>query len=344
MFPDFDIESMNESDVDGDIVRPFCRALGYSHGNRDALFRTQTPLKYDALFLGHKSKNDPVITGKPDFVCEVVGFSRWVIESKAPNVNLSLKDSQQAYTYAAHPEIAAEFYVLTNGREFRVYRIGNPNDPVMSWAASETEARLAAIENLLGPAAMRERVPRVDLGKPLARNVPSAVRLVGGFVHYQETEQFPPAELNINGMQSTVVDGAVTRDGEGKIVAFVDVKFPFAAMDVISRQVGLIPYRFTTGDEFISSNRERPSLMQHYDVVFTPAGTILPTTPLSPGGVVEIDNYQEMFTQALGFIDGNCFKGLLLIEIQVNYHLPGSPTPVSSSRIVQRGDFEIRFQ
>lgn len=186
IFPPHHIDGMNEDDVAGELVRPLCRALGYTQGNPEANLRSQISLQYDKAFLGHKDgKKDPVLRGRPDFVCEVVSYARWVVEAKKPSITLSQDDSYQGHTYATHPEIAAEFYMLTNGREFRLYRVGNPDNPALTWQKEETDELLPALQNFLGPDAMKKRAQtKIDLGKPLAVGLGSSVEIVGGHIVY----------------------------------------------------------------------------------------------------------------------------------------------------------------
>jgi predicted type IV restriction endonuclease len=102
------MDGMNETDVREVIVRPFLEQLGYRYGT-EAHIRTEYPLRYSRAFLGRKDeKRDPNLRGRADYACEVVSHGRWVVEVKAPHKELDLEDSQQAYTYAAHPEIADE--------------------------------------------------------------------------------------------------------------------------------------------------------------------------------------------------------------------------------------------
>lgn len=58
----------------------------------------------------------------PDYVMEINGIPSWILEAKSPKeVLLNSKHSEQAYSYAIHPEIRAKYYALCNGREFLLY-------------------------------------------------------------------------------------------------------------------------------------------------------------------------------------------------------------------------------
>ena len=81
---------MNETDVRETIVRPLLHALGYEYGTA-AHIRTEVPLRYSKVFLGRKNpKKDPDLTGRADYVCEVVSYAKWVVEVKSPAADLTL--------------------------------------------------------------------------------------------------------------------------------------------------------------------------------------------------------------------------------------------------------------
>ncbi len=72
LFPPHNIESMNEDDVAGELIRPLCRALGYSQGNPEANLRSQVSLQYDKAFLGHKDGKKT-----PFYAVDRISYARW---------------------------------------------------------------------------------------------------------------------------------------------------------------------------------------------------------------------------------------------------------------------------
>ncbi|MFC5584032.1 type I restriction enzyme HsdR N-terminal domain-containing protein [Nitratireductor kimnyeongensis] len=344
IFAEHDIDAMNEDDVAGELVRPLCRALGYRQGGEFANLRSQIPLQYDRAFLGHKdAKKDPPLRGRPDFVCEVVSYARWVVEAKRPSVELSLEDSQQAHTYATHPEIAAEYYMLTNGREFRVYRVGRPDSPVFQWMKDETNELLPALRNLLGPDAMKKKAEvKIDLGKPLAPGFGSAVAIVGGEVVYEKNVASIPLNVDMDGLRNSVVGWKVFRREDGLISAEVEVKSAFTAMDELHKAMGFSPLLFNSADEFISLDKTQPTLLQNVLNLSFKAGTPFPKTLLSPAGVIPFDVTTTCYTEALGFIEGNQFRGTFVVDY--DYLLPaGLPGIPSQFEMRSEGTFEIAF-
>lgn len=122
--------------------------------------------------------------GRADYECGVISYGRWVVEAKAPSQELTREDAELAHTYAAHPEIAADLYLLTNGREFRVYQTSMPERPALVWTLSETIDRFDIIDNILGPDAVKKRAQRekIDIAKPLGKGIGSKVKIVGGVI------------------------------------------------------------------------------------------------------------------------------------------------------------------
>ncbi|EHH03370.1 type I restriction enzyme r protein [Agrobacterium tumefaciens CCNWGS0286] len=347
IFAPHNIETMNEDDVSGELVRPLCRALGYSQGNPDANLRSQISLQYDKAFLGHKNgEKDPVLRGRPDFVCEVVSYARWVVEAKKPAIELSQDDSYQAHTYATHPEIAAEFYMLTNGREFRLYRVGNPDAPALTWQKDETDDMLPALRNFLGPEPMKKRANvKIDMGKPLGAGLGSSAEIVGGHVVYEKSVATIPLGTKMDGLTNAVTGRSVSRNDKGLIVALVDVKSAFVGLDELHKASGFYPLTFSTADEFLSDDIQKPTLMQNIINIVLPAGTTFPTTLLGPGGTLPINVEADCYTQALGFVDGNVFRGTYFVDYEYRLIAPPYITlPFRKFEMRTEGRFEINFK
>jgi predicted type IV restriction endonuclease len=102
-----------------EIIAPLLRQLGYRSGTPNSIIREQA-LSYSQLSLGRKKKHDPILRGRADYICDVQGKVKWVIEAKAPAAALDKDADEQAWSYANHPEIRALYYCLSNGREFQI--------------------------------------------------------------------------------------------------------------------------------------------------------------------------------------------------------------------------------
>jgi hypothetical protein len=220
--PSPDFESMNETDAREIVIRPLLARLGYAHGTENNI-RTEVPLRYDRAFLGRRaSQRDPPLRGRADYICEVIGYGRFTVEVKSPNVELSQDDVEQAHTYSAHPEIAASHFLVSNGREFRLYATGMLDQPILSWRYEDTEANLMALYNAIGPAVIRRRSERARPlpGKPLGRGIGPRVRIVGGEVRYGEHHTNHPLLQGhdpLNGTRAGIRRGEVARTDDGRI-------------------------------------------------------------------------------------------------------------------------------
>lgn len=346
IFPPHNIETMNEDDVAGEIIRPLCRALGYTQGNPEANLRSQISLQYDKAFLGHQdSKKDPVLRGRPDFICEVISYARWVVEAKAPSVSLSITDSYQAHTYATHPEIAAEYYLLTNGRDFQLFRVGKPDAPVWSWKKENTDELLPALKGFLGPEAMKKRATAIiDKGKPLADTMGSSIEIVGGHLVYTNNVSSFSDASKMNGVVNPIIGNKIFRTEDGLISAEVSIKSAFAEMEAVFEAFNFYPLRFRTSDEYLSSDIKHPTMMQGLMNVSMKQGMRFPDTLLSPGGILPMDVNASAYTEVIGFADGDEVKGTFTMDCRYEIPLGGLFGLSSDMRLLTEGTFLIKVR
>lgn len=316
--PDFN--SMNETDVREIIVRPLLERLGYRHGSL-APIRTEVTLRYDRAFLGRKKPaKDPPLTGRADYVCDAVPYGRWVIEVKGPNEALTRDAREQTHTYAAHPEIAAAFFMLTNGREFELYRTSILDGPVLKWTFDEIEEKLLSIFNLVSPTALQKlaHLVRPDPGKPLGPGLASALRIVGGSVTYEEhTSTVTFLSEAISGLTLPIAGNFVRRTDDGRIHAHIKVASAAAMMPGLS-VMGLDDYDFYSASEYISSDVENPSIFQNFVDLSTPKGTLFSLPGMGPVPT-PFDYRMRAFTEAVGFVEGNRFKGTLRLDYDITF-------------------------
>ncbi len=143
MFPALPFEKLNEADIREEVIAPLLRLLGYQSGTANNIIREQS-LRYPRLFLGRKDpKKDPELRGKADYILEVGGRLRWVVEAKSPEVAIDIDAIEQAWTYSNHPEVRAIYFAVSNGRRITVFRTADgPNaGPVLSLAYEELDAK-----------------------------------------------------------------------------------------------------------------------------------------------------------------------------------------------------------
>jgi hypothetical protein len=282
-FPKFGslcFEAMNETDVREIVVRPIIEALGYEPG-AEAYVRSERTLRYGHAFLGRPNPSkDPVLTGRADYECGVTAHARWTIEVKAPSEELTVTSAAQAHTYAAHHEIAAELYLLTNGREFKVYQTSYPDKPAFEWLIHETNAKFDIIENVLGPEAMRKRARsrKPDVGKPLGRGMPSRIQFLGGtltYFDYRSANMQATAELRrlLQGHRASVTGGEMFRCDDGMLKAKLQIAGHYLSFDEFNRSIGIDGFNFLSAASSVSDDRNQPTIFQCHFAVFVPAGT-----------------------------------------------------------------------
>ncbi|WP_374312850.1 hypothetical protein [Dongia sp.] len=353
-FSGYNLDAMNETDVREAIVFPLLRELGYRHGS-PANIVTEKKLRYANSFLGRKKDTDPPLAGRADYICDVVGYGRWVIEAKPPTVPISTDDIEQAYSYAAHPEIGALFFVVTNGREFQVYRIGNATDPIFSWKLEETMDRMMAIRNLLGPDAIRRRVEiHIDLGKPLALGYGSHIKIAGGSLTYQDFSS-NWGMLDQTGVleqqKAAIVGGEIYRLPDGRIEGHVEQAGPYDLFTSIAQMGGADILKFSCSEEYISTQKSDPTIMQNFVDWKLAAGTPLPASLLIQfGGLrnLPFKVYATALTEVVGYIDGVTLKGSFTVKFSLalsawQVRLPAGAVP-SQIEADSAGIFEVNIQ
>lgn len=316
---DFDV--MNETDVREIIVRPLLHRLGYSHGS-EANIRTEVSLKYPSAFLGRKKPGkDPTLAGRADYICEVISYGRWVVEVKPPSEVLTKEAVQQAHTYAAHPEIGAAFILVTNGRRFELYRTGALDTSLLAFGHDQLEQFLLPLFNVVGPDAIKKlsNLVRVDAGKPLGRNLASALAITGGQITYEEHASDTPLvpRETIEGLQLPVVGGKVERLQDGRIHAYVEIGKAAAIFRDLSEMMGAADdYDFYSADEYISTDPEAPTIFQNLYENTTPVGTRTRVPGLGeialPFGMVV-----KAYTQAVGYVDAGAFRGTMRLDYEL---------------------------
>jgi hypothetical protein len=310
-----DFDSMNETDVREIVVRPLIERLGYRHGT-EATIHTEKILRYDRAFLGRKNpKKDPPLTGRADYVCEVISYGRWIVEVKAPSEELSQDVVEQAHTYASHPEIAASFFMVTNGRRFRLFETAKLQQAALEWDFEDGDDNLLRVFNTLSPAAFRKRasVTLVDRGKPLGRGIPSKLRVIGGEIVYEEhhgSHPFFKAD-SVNGLVLPVTGGYVARSEDKRIMGHVCVGKAAALMKELNAVTGVSDdYDFFSASEFLSDDPEHPTIFQNQVTTTVPVGKImsLPGMPRIPWPLTMTS---VSFTEAIGFVRDDKFIGTM---------------------------------
>lgn len=312
---------MNETDVREHIVRPFLTSLGYAYGTA-ANIRTEQTFRYDRAFLGRKNQaKDPPLTGRADYILEVASYGRWVVEVKSPSEAITRDVVEQAHTYAAHPEVAAFYFLVTNGREFELYRTSRLEAPLMRWNWYDLEEVRLALVNLLGPEAIQRkaRLLEPDVGKPLAAGIGSSTRIIGGRVRYEDHASNHQL-LNmgqINGLELPVTGGRVDRIEDGRLHTHISIASGAHLAGLQELFGPTESFEFYASDEYISTNVERPTIFQNVYKKDIPAGQTIVVPVLGrisiPFGMNTLSE-----TDAIGFVEGNIFKGTLELRYEIS--------------------------
>jgi len=273
LFEPIDFTQLNETDIREEILAPLLRRLGYRSGTNNNIIREQS-LRYPRFFLGRKKPNtDPELRGKADYICEVDRRIRWTIEAKTPAAEISLDDIEQAFTYASHPEVRAVYFCLCNGREFKIFQSnqGPEVPPILSIKYEDFNEKFFVIENLLRPTSILKNQPTQipDLGRPIGPGLRSLVRITGGYIEYLEDSLNLPY---LKGLIGTITDGAVERDENGRLIAFVNTRSPFAAMQRLNERLGISRLELLSNDETVSEDPCKPSKFSLSQRVLFPKG------------------------------------------------------------------------
>jgi hypothetical protein len=350
--PDF--ATMNETDVREVIIRPFLESLGYRYGTQ-ATIRTEVPLRYDRAFLGRKKPvKDPAL-GKADYICEAIGYGRWVVEVKAPSRQIARDDIEQAHTYAAHPEIAALYFLVTNGREFQLFMTGRLKAPLLSWSYDEIEDLRLQICGVLEFDAIKKYASRItpDVGLPLAKGLPSKLEIRGGEIVYGPHESDHPflQEDVIGDSVAPITEGSVSRREDGRIEASLRIINVTGASRRLNEKLGLDRFSFVANSSELSRDENVPTIFKNIQVGSIAEGTIVEVPNL--GEIpTPFEVSFEVFSEAIGFLDGEVFKGIVSFDYQFTFHPPRlAPNPMiaalvarvpATGRLAGNGEFGVR--
>jgi hypothetical protein len=261
--------------------------------------------------LGTKNpKNDPLLRGKADYVLEVERKVVWVVEAKAPSVDIGSNEMEQAWSYANHPEIRAAYFALCNGKTLQIYQVnkGPKCGPVANFRYEEFREKLEVIRNVLGPKALLRDFPDVspDLAEPIGPGLRSLVRIASGIIRYEKNS------LNssvLNDIQITVVSGAVQRNEDNKLIAYLRTIVPVQSLQALNEKLGLDEFEMTSDDKTISNDKNKQTIFKYSRSIILPVGEKV--LDLSTWKTIDlpINIRCDVKAQASGFLQANKFSG-----------------------------------
>src|SRR5712692_1194115 len=242
-------------------------------GSRNNIIREQS-LRYPRNSLGRKDpKKDPELRGKADYILEVGGKLRWVIEAKSPGVAIDTDSIEQAWTYANHPEIRAVYFVLCNGRTLSVFRTAHAPaaGAVLSLSYEEFDPKFQLLVNLLSPEALVRDFPtiEIDVGLPIASGLRSLARITNGLIRYESNSL---GLVPLNEIQLGISAGSVERDENGKLIAFLETVAPMRSLQEVNERLGLAKFEMVGLDNVLSTNAQSPTVFSYRNVIILPAG------------------------------------------------------------------------
>lgn len=328
-FPTFNFDSMGETDVREEIIAPLLRYLGYRSGTLSNIIREQH-LSYPHLSLGRRKATDPTLRGKADYICDVSGLVKWVIEAKAPGEALDKLTEEQAWSYANHQEIRAVYFVITNGREFKLYQTnrGSKAEALFECTYEQMATKLTAIENLLSPAAILRDHPtqKVDIGNPIGPGLRSIVRVTSGQIWYTKISiPIPPLQQMI----MTVIDGFVERNEGGLLEAHLQTLVPFQSLQDLNVKLGLDQMWLTSASTVVSTDSSQPTLFENERRTILPKGMVTLNMLDWTEVAMPINVTAVVRTRANGHLVGTVFEGdffasMTYLELKLELTLEGA--------------------
>ncbi len=313
MFEELNFTNLNETDVREEILAPLVRYLGYRSGTQNDVIREQS-LRYPRAFLGRKKPgSDPILRGKADYILNANNTVRWVIEAKAPDVEIEIDSIEQAYTYANHPEVRAVYFVLSNGRNFNVYQTNQGPDqkPIFQTTYDQFNDALPQIIDLLGPIAIIRDHPgvKLDTGIPLGPGLRSVVRIANGLVRYDQNSINSKA---LNELQIGITEGAVERDEDGRIIAFLKTHVPIKSLQDLNERLGLASFEMISRDKQLSTDNASPTIFIYGNTIIFPAGEEL--LDLNTWSKIKLPRNISchVVAEVKGILEGRKFHGSLI--------------------------------
>ena len=317
----------NEQDVREEIATPLLKALGYESGTANDI-RREHRLRYAAMQLGRKKLNDAPLPqgGDVDYLLTIAGVARWVLETKPPDVDISVDDVDQATSYARHPEVSAHYAAILNGSRFVLYHSSQTsNDPPLLDQKVTSVAELFEVLNgLLSPEAIRRDCPRpkIDLRAPLAPGYRGEVPIIGGWnkqvsIELETRLPIPPAieaelragHTKLVGMQSTVKGGRIWRDEASRIRVRLSWHPPHADMQSMLQAARLDDFEYVCLDETISTNEKASSVFDILASFQLQQGQVIYDLLKWKAQTLGFDATFTMQGQATGYLRDNELRG-----------------------------------
>ncbi|WOH71129.1 type I restriction enzyme HsdR N-terminal domain-containing protein [Bradyrhizobium sp. NDS-1] len=331
LFPPMNFDGMNEADIRAEIIDPLLRHLGYRSGTEFNIVRERA-LRYPRRSLGRKKPTDPEIKGRPDYILEMRGVDRWIVEAKPPGFNISLDDIEQAFSYAFLPEVAAGYFVLCNGKRFMIFKTidGPTAPPLIDLPYEHLGSKLQVVSNVLAPSSFRRSLmsKHIDTARPLAPGWGSTLDIVAGEVEYTEASgSLPQIAEKISrmvGVRLPMDNGFVWRL-DNQIAVKARQGFLHRHHQATSEAIGVGEAIYYSSDSELSTERSQPNIFESTNIYSVPRGQPLFDVFTQEQSVADIDLKMTTFSEAVGSLEDDRFTGRFFGGAEVVYNLPGAP-------------------
>jgi len=237
------------------------------------------------------------------------GLIRWVIEAKSP-VPITIDDIEQAWTYANHPEVRAVYFALCNGQMMDVfYTQHGPSAPaILSVSYEQLANQWGKIADRLSPRALLRdfQCSAVDTGLPIGPGLRSLVQITDGWIRYDYNSLNNTA---LNELQTAIFSGAVKRNEDGSLVAYMKTSSPIRQFQEFNERLGLGVFEMISVDSALSEDPQRCSEFVNETSIIFPAGE--PFLDISTWQPITFEkNIQcKTSTSAKGYLRGCVFSG-----------------------------------
>jgi len=323
----------NEASVRFHIIDPLIRQLGYLD-HESTYLKLEEKLEYPYIHIGHRSKRD-VPLGFPDYRAGLKGArGSFIVETKPGSTPITKREVEQAHSYAAHAQVGANYFVLSNGVGLRVYETlsGSGADPILTIPISQLNSRYHEIENILSPANLAKHCKvEYDRKLKLCDGLGSTASIRSGAYKMSDCEY----RMLVNGEDQTelfrahapqivqmdqqmellksvfelrVEEGTAWRDEDGLITAHVRLGGATVPNLEAMRLMGIDEIWLRTSDESLSTDANCPTIFEATNNFSVPKGAIM---PLLLGGMGEVDSDLEggLFLSVAMHFDGKEMLG-----------------------------------
>jgi hypothetical protein len=331
LFPPMHFEGMNEADIRAEVIDPLLRHLGYQSGTEFNVVRERT-LRYPRPSLGRNKPTDPEIKGRPDYILEIRGLDRWIVEAKPPSADISHDDIEQAFSYAFLPEVAAGYFVLCNGRRFSIFKtIDGPDAlPLVDLPYAQLGEKLQVVSNILAPSSFRRSLvaKHIDTARPLALGWGSTLHIVAGEVEYTESSGSLPLIADkisrMVGVRMPMDSGFVWRL-DNQIAVRAKQGFLHRLHHTASQAMGVGEATYYSSDRDLSTDPNRPNIFESTNIYSLRRGQPLFDIFTQEQTIAEVDAKMTTYSEAVGSLEDERFTGRFFGGAEVVYDFPGSP-------------------